>query len=148
MTQTPKRKLKAGDPVMLPSGLVTKLTDIQYEHNRYQLLEAANGWQYGIENLQLADWEKEARKCRREALRQYPTPEAYEAACAARDKHQKRADVAERKEEKLKEALEHCVREYPLWEIKTIYAEMMQDYLQNVLTVLYPDTPAPKEGSS
>lgn len=94
MTQTPKRKLKAGDPVMLPSGLVTELTDIQYEHNRYQLYAVSN-WQYGIESLQPADWKAEALKWREEALRKYPTPEAYEAACAARDKHSARADIAD-----------------------------------------------------
>lgn len=33
MTQ---RKLKRGDPVIMPSGLVAELTDIQYEHKRYR----------------------------------------------------------------------------------------------------------------
>lgn len=33
MTQ---RKLGRGDPVIMSSGLVTELTDIQYEHNRYR----------------------------------------------------------------------------------------------------------------
>lgn len=34
---------------------------------------------------------------RREAFRKYPTPEAYEAACAALQKHRERADAAEAK---------------------------------------------------
>lgn len=182
MTQTPKRKLKAGDPVMLPSGLVTELTDIQYEHNRYQLLEAASGWQYGIDNLQPADWQTEARKWRREALREYPTPEAYEAACAARDKHSARADAAEARikelensarfelirhirteadrkeyllaeeiirlearEQRLKEAIDHALK----WTWYSSEANMTEidTVLSEVFCTLYPDTPAPKEGS-
>ncbi|OMD85674.1 hypothetical protein BSK49_19350 [Paenibacillus odorifer] len=149
MTQ---RELKRGDPVIMPSGLVTELTDIQYEHNRYQL-EGLSGWQYGIENLRPAEWKLEAQKWRREALRKYPTPEAYEAACAALDKHRSRADAAEYREQCLKEAWEQLrgivstnatggkgedINDYD------IMLNMMDDLLY--LVSLYPDTPAPKEG--
>lgn len=180
MTQTPKRKLKAGDPVMLSSGLVTKLTDIQYEHNRYQLLEAASGWQYGIENLQLADWETEARKWRREALRQYPTPEAYEAACAALEKHRTRADTAEdrlhalqivanaetrradrwrlavkefndllnaaeAREQRLKAAAEKVSEIFESEFSNEEVVDAIKYMFLDLLSTLYPDTPAPKE---
>lgn len=146
MTQTPKRKFKVGDPVMLPSGLVTELTNIQYEHNRYQLLEAVSGWQYGIENLQPAEWKLEAQKWRREALRKYPTPEAYEAACVALEKHRTRADAAEAREQQLKEAVQLAVNDLELWSDKTLAAKVVLGQLQRVFDTLYPDTPAPKEG--
>ncbi|MEK3849896.1 MULTISPECIES: hypothetical protein [Paenibacillus] len=40
-------------------------------------------------------WLQEAEKWRREAFRKYPTPDAYEAACKALEKHRARADQAE-----------------------------------------------------
>nr|WP_206704027.1 hypothetical protein [Paenibacillus polymyxa] len=40
-------------------------------------------------------WLQEAEKWRIEAFRKYPTPDAYEAACAALEKHRARADQAE-----------------------------------------------------
>lgn len=49
--------------------------------------------------------EAEAEKWRREALRKYPTPDAYNAACAALHKHRERADRAEEREQKLREAI-------------------------------------------
>lgn len=172
MTQTPKRKLKAGDPVMLPSGLVTELTDIQYEHNRYQLYAVSN-WQYGIENLQPADWKAEALKWREEALRKYPTPEAYEAACAALEKHRARADAAEEEARYQKGVTEDYAKGYRLQELRAIAAEAREQRLKEelegalrfigrtehipeetvagfirahfsqALSTLYPDTPAP-----
>lgn len=45
-----------------------------------------------IENIALLSSEQAWRK---EALRQYPTPDAYEAVCKALDKHCKRADKAQ-----------------------------------------------------
>lgn len=165
MTQTPKHKLKAGDPVMLPSGLVTELTDIQYEHNRYQLYAVSN-WQYGIENLQPADWKAEALKWREEALRKYPTPEAYEAACAALEKHRARADEAEINRDKAYNMIGHKAQE--ISELRTAQGEAEAreqrlkemvgialgeckgepDYflakkIRSVFATLYPDTPAP-----
>ncbi|MMZ47226.1 hypothetical protein D1872_88620 [compost metagenome] len=43
----------------------------------------------------LSYWLQEAEKWRIEAFRKYPTPDAYEAACAALEKHRARADRAE-----------------------------------------------------
>lgn len=154
MTQTPKHKLKRGCPVIMPSGLVTELTDIQYEHNRYQI-EGVSGWQYGIENLQPAEWKLEAQKWRREAMRKYPTPEAYEAACTALEKHRARADAAEAREQRLKEALEELLSVFTL---HSTWASV-EDYYGSIYSLtdtdseivlrinsflsLYPDTPAP-----
>ncbi|OME07882.1 hypothetical protein BSK64_06405 [Paenibacillus odorifer] len=144
MTQ---RELKRGDPVIMPSGLVTELTDIQYEHNRYQL-EGLSGWQYGIENLRPAEWKLEAQKWRREALRKYPTPEAYEAACSALEKHRARADAVEEREQQLKEAVQIAISKKPLWiDDKGVFNTTI-GFLTETMSTLYPDTPAPKEGSS
>lgn len=63
-----------------------------------------------------------------------------------------RADAAERhavelakqvlavegREKKLREAIEHCIKEYPLWDSKEIAATMMLNYMKNVLSILYP----------
>lgn len=152
MTQTPKHKFKSGDPVMLPSGIVQELTSIQYVHNRYQLY-AVSGWQYGIENLQPADWKTEALKWREEALRKYPTPEAYEAACTALEKHRAHAYAAEAREQRLKETWKQ-LREIVSTNATGGCGEDINDYdiMLNImddlleLTTLYPDTTAPKEG--
>jgi hypothetical protein len=53
----------------------------------------------------LPHWLKEAQKWREEALRQYPTPEAYEAACTALEKHRARADAAEARIKELEREL-------------------------------------------
>lgn len=45
--------------------------------------------------------EKEVEKWKREALQQYPTPDAYDAACAALEKHRQRADAAEKERDEL-----------------------------------------------
>lgn len=42
--------------------------------------------------IQAAEWKAEAEKWRIEALRKYPTPDAYDAACAALHKHRERAE--------------------------------------------------------
>ncbi|HEY2492701.1 MAG TPA: hypothetical protein VGI33_07315 [Paenibacillus sp.] len=157
MTQRDWQKLKRGCPVIMPSGLVTELTDIQYEHNRYQL-EGLSGWQYGIENLQPAEWKLEAQKWRREVLRKYPTPEAYEAACAALEKHRTRADAAEAREQRLKDAYKHTAEsiytnhatmnhmentEYEKGQISGLI--QAANILRSSFSTLYTDTPAPKE---
>ncbi|MNV02927.1 hypothetical protein D3C71_931680 [compost metagenome] len=49
-----------------------------------------------------------------------------------------RADKAERKETKLKEALEHCINQYPLYDSKEIAASLMVDFMKNILSILYP----------
>ena len=49
-----------------------------------------------------------------------------------------RADKAERKEQKLKEALEHCIKEFPQWDSKEIAGTLMVDYMNNILSILYP----------
>jgi hypothetical protein len=127
---------------MLPSGLVTELTDMQYEHNRYQLLEAVSGWQYGIENLQPAEWKSEARKWRREALRQYPTPEAYTAVCEALEKQRTRADASEGREKQVIELF------YDTLGCLVMYTGQNNSNVTRIVAkyhTLYPDTPAPKE---
>lgn len=45
--------------------------------------------------------EQESEKWRVEAFRKYPTPEAYELSCEAREKHRQRADLAEQERDKL-----------------------------------------------
>lgn len=56
--------------------------------------------------------EAEADKWRIEAFRKYPTPEAYEATCSALEKHRERADKAEEREQKLREAVEKEIEYY------------------------------------
>ncbi|MEK3838669.1 hypothetical protein [Paenibacillus sp. FSL R7-0128] len=51
-----------------------------------------------------------------------------------------------RRERILKESLEHCIKEYPLYDSKEIGGSLMMDFMKNTLSILYPDTPAPKEG--
>jgi len=48
-------------------------------------------------------WMHEAEKWRVEAFKQHPTQDAYDAACAALQKHRERANEAEAREQKLKE---------------------------------------------
>ncbi|WFB57489.1 hypothetical protein [Paenibacillus sp. BR1-192] len=43
-----------------------------------------------------------------------------------------------RREQKLKEALEHCIREFPQWDSKEIAGTLMVDYMNNILSILYP----------
>lgn len=53
-----------------------------------------------------------------------------------------------RRERILKESLEHCIKEYPLYDSKEIGGSLMMDFIKNTLVILYPDTPAqaaPKE---
>ncbi|MBY0011481.1 hypothetical protein [Paenibacillus typhae] len=153
MTQTPKRKYKAGDPVMMPSGLVTEITDIQYEHNRYQIA-GVSGWQYGIEHLQPASWKAEALKWREEALRQYPTPEAYEGVCAALEKHRTRADAAEAREQQsvftyaellaIWDGLNSLPRNTEIQHAgEKVSVDELKKKVESVASTLYPDTPAP-----
>ncbi|OKP81617.1 hypothetical protein A3842_11095 [Paenibacillus sp. P3E] len=54
-------------------------------------------------------WIQESKKWREEALRKYPTPEAYEAACTALEKHRARADAAEAREQRLKPEIGKCL---------------------------------------
>lgn len=63
-----------------------------------------------------------------------------------------------RRERHLKETLEHCIKEYPLYDSKEIGGSLMIDFMKNILSTFYPDTqcvvqdernpdtPAPKEG--
>ncbi|MFD1179497.1 hypothetical protein ACFQ3W_24815 [Paenibacillus puldeungensis] len=46
--------------------------------------------------------------------------------------------AAEAREKKLREALEHCIKEYPQWDSKEIAAGIMLDYMKNVLSIIYP----------
>lgn len=50
--------------------------------------------------------EQESEKWRVEAFRKYPTPEAYELACEAREKHRQRANAAEQLVNTIDEALD------------------------------------------
>lgn len=43
-----------------------------------------------------------------------------------------------RREQKLKEALEHCIKEFPQWDSKEIAGTLMVDYMNNILSILYP----------
>ncbi|MEK4108146.1 hypothetical protein NST28_29185 [Paenibacillus sp. FSL R10-2791] len=51
-----------------------------------------------------------------------------------------------RRERILKKSLEHCIKEYPLYDSKEIGGSLMMDFMKNTLSILYPDTSAPKEG--
>lgn len=141
-------------------------------------------------------WMHEAEKWRTEAFRQHPTQDAYDAVCAALNKHRERADKLEEqvdikdelleraceradkaeqeleqvrqstrfwyiqlknkehqqteelltehiievesREQKLKEALKHCISQYPQWDSKEIAGTLMIQYMENVLSILYP----------
>lgn len=52
-------------------------------------------------------------------------------------------ETAEAREQKLREALEHCIKEYPQWDSKEIAGTLMVDYMNNILSILYP-----KEGEA
>lgn len=63
--------------------------------------EAPTAWPEAIRRALAAEAEverlaEEVLMWRKEALRLYPTPEAYEAACTALHKHRERADRAEK----------------------------------------------------
>ncbi len=89
-------------------------------HEKEKTSAKGRDWQKDMELLQkphkdIADvatildgiapyWHQEAEKWRFEAFRKYPTPDAYEAACAALHKHRERADKAEEREKVLKHA--------------------------------------------
>jgi hypothetical protein len=47
---------------------------------------------------------------------------------------------AERRKQKLKEALKHCIKEYPLYDSKEVGGSLMIDYMKNVLAILYRNT--------
>ncbi|OMD66027.1 hypothetical protein BSK62_13245 [Paenibacillus odorifer] len=57
-----------------------------------------------------------------------------------------RADAAEAREQQLKEAVQLAVNDLGLWDDKITAANVVLGQLQRVLSTLYPDTPAPKEG--
>lgn len=46
-----------------------------------------------------------------------------------------------RRERILKETLEHCIKEYPLYDSKEIGGSLMVDFMRNTLSILYPDVP-------
>ncbi|MEE4578801.1 hypothetical protein [Paenibacillus polymyxa] len=81
-------------------------------------------------------WLQEAEKWRIEAFRKYPTPDAYEAACAALEKHRARADQAEsliqQKDAEISR-LFHIISmartEHELWENPASAAECMMIWL-------------------
>lgn len=76
-------------------------------------------------------WHQEAEKWRVEVFRKYPTPDAYDAACKALQKHRERADKAEAREQKLREAMEETINEALTLEDAIIF-------LNDVLASLYP----------
>lgn len=43
------------------------------------------------------------------------------------------------REKKLREALEHCIDQYPLYDSKEIAASLMVDFMKNILSILYPE---------
>lgn len=47
-------------------------------------------------------------------------------------------EQAEAREKKLREAIEHCIKEFPQWDSKEIAGTLMINYMNNVLTILYP----------
>ncbi len=71
-------------------------------------------------------WIQEAEKWRVEAFRKYPTPESYELACAAREKHRERADLAEQERDRLINLLDkiETALEYHEW---TDYMQYVSD---------------------
>ncbi|MEK4139628.1 hypothetical protein NST48_01535 [Paenibacillus sp. FSL M7-0547] len=56
------------------------------------------------------------------------------------------AKAAEAREQQLKEAVQLAVNDLGLWGDKTLAAKVVLGQLQRVVSTLYPDTPAPKEG--
>ncbi|WP_339246838.1 hypothetical protein NST58_06535 [Paenibacillus sp. FSL R10-2796] len=85
-------------------------------------------------------WLQEAEKWRKEAFRKYPTPEAYEAACTALEKHRGRADAAEAREQQLKAFVEKLREENSAHDF---YYGGIHEECNDILSTLYPDTPAP-----
>ena len=73
----------------------------------------------------------ESDKWRKEAFQQHPTPEAYDAACKALEKHRKRADDAEARIAELERELEF--RKPP----ETINMQEHDKALENLFTDLY-----------
>ncbi|OMF38801.1 hypothetical protein BK133_00945 [Paenibacillus sp. FSL H8-0548] len=65
---------------------------------------ALEAWPHAIDRAIAA--EKEAEEWKREALQLYPTPDAYDAACAALEKHRQRADAAEKERDELRKRVE------------------------------------------
>lgn len=65
---------------------------------------------------------------------------AYQSANSALIREKARADAAEAREQRLKAAVEAV-----LW-TQGLESLVLKAHLQNILSTLYPDTPAPKEG--
>ncbi|GAK41922.1 hypothetical protein TCA2_4414 [Paenibacillus sp. TCA20] len=59
--------------------------------------------------------------------------------CAYVEELRERAEKAERKEEKLKEAIGHAISQYPQFDSSAIYGIMMHDYLVSIMAILYPE---------
>ncbi|GAN11530.1 hypothetical protein MAM1_0664c11094 [Mucor ambiguus] len=84
-------------------------------------------------------WMHEAEKWRVEAFKQHPTQDAYDAACAALHKHRERADQAEAREQKLKEAIKKSLTLYHYDGFSDEEAvEAIRDELEGVMASLYP----------
>lgn len=97
--------------------------------------EAPFAWPEAIRRAIVAEAENERLAAevlvwRKEALRQYPTPEAYDAACAALHKHRDRADTAETKLERLRTGITVAI---------TYSGGIIVEMLRNLLTEVSAD---------
>jgi hypothetical protein len=88
-----------------PAFLLEEIERLESIQKLWQELNPTVYAMYGmIANLEgeVSQLREERDMWRADSLRKYPTPDAYEAACAALEKHRKRADKAEEERETLK----------------------------------------------
>jgi|GEM_PF-6458282 len=111
-------------------------------HKDKRYLEELNEWERDPDDEDLykiaSHWHAEAERWRLEAFRQYPTPEAYDAACAALHKHRERAEAAEARENKLRESLERILKMTNKAEAYTVEARVYHEAFKT-LSSLYGD---------
>lgn len=89
--------------------------------------------QYAAEKERADKAEAEAEKWRREALRKYPTPDAYDAACVALHKHRERADRTEVALLQMEESIAWIKTKYEFeWTFEPGIGEVVNDII-NVL---------------
>jgi len=84
---------------------------IAYQRSKLAELDEADAW---------------AEYWRREALRNHPTQEAYDAACAALEKHKERADAGDKENGRLLAALKR-ISAIDIYENETLLAKQIAD---------------------
>lgn len=88
------------------------------------------------------DWQKDMEMCQEEQLKEDSNIQS--RMMGALGSHIASYWLQEAK--MLKETIEMAMNEYHLWQSGDTAAPMMYGILQEAMSTLYPDTPAPKEG--